>query len=137
MIRRPPRSTRTDALFPYTTLFRSGPALRPTRPLPALLCGAQFGLDLAPFGHVVAPVKLGAKLLDLLFNRHHLAPHLAKDEVAPGGGRAGRSEEHTSELQSLMRITYAVFFLQKKRKQMYREVIKSRLYSYVLMIEKE
>src|SRR3546814_16170080 len=89
MIRRPPRSTRTDALFPYTTLFRSGPALRPTRPLPALLCGAQFGLDLAPFGHVVAPVKLGAKLLDLLFNRHHLAPHLAKDEVAPGGGRAG------------------------------------------------
>src|SRR3546814_3851102 len=100
MIRRPPRSTRTDALFPYTTLFRSGPALRPTRPLPALLCGAQFGLDLAPFGHVVAPVKLGAKLLDLLFNRHHLA----------------RSEEHTSELQSLMRISYAVFCLKKKKK---------------------
>src|SRR3546814_16121759 len=81
-------------------LRRFGPAVRPTRPLPALLCGAQFGLDLAPFGHVVAPVKLGAKLLDLLFNRHHLPPHLAKDEVAPGGGRAGsttakrpRSEE--------------------------------------------
>src|SRR3546814_8140381 len=74
MIRRPPRSTRTDTLFPYTTLFRS---LRGGHPrwglLPAALC--------------------------LL---HHSYP--------------GRSEEHTSELQSLMRISYAVFCLQQKKK---------------------
>src|SRR3546814_8223810 len=88
MIRRPPRSTRTDTLFPYTTLFRSqGPA-----------------------GH----------------------PAVARTADGEGPGRAarrddgarrlrvpaaGRSEEHTSELQSLMRISYAVFCLKKKNNQ--------------------
>src|SRR3546814_2802793 len=73
MIRRPPRSTRTDTLFPYTTLFRS-----PRRP--------RRGGD-----------GRGPSLL-----------------VARRDRLAGRSEEHTSELQSLMRISYAVFCLKKK-----------------------
>src|SRR3546814_4646435 len=77
MIRRPPRSTRTDTLFPYTTLFRSA-AFR-----------AQLSL----------PVP-----------RSHRAGTL----LSPP--RAVRSEEHTSELQSLMRISYAVFCLKKKKK---------------------
>src|SRR3546814_17900128 len=75
MIRRPPRSTRTDTLFPYTTLFRS---LR------------------QPDGHQVA------RLL-------HADPHRRRAVEF-----VGRSEEHTSELQSLMRISYAVFCLKKK-----------------------
>src|SRR3546814_5488160 len=92
MIRRPPRSTRTDTLFPYTTLFRSGD--RPPHPHPAQpnarhlpddgdADGAQHGAD--PGGH------------------------------RPGGAAVDRSEEHTSELQSLMRISYAVFCLKKKK----------------------
>src|SRR3546814_4522742 len=75
MIRRPPRSTRTDTLFPYPTLFRSHD------------------------------------------RRHHPAPlrHLAVFREGPRGLRhQGRSEEHTSELQSLMRISYAVFCLKEK-----------------------
>src|SRR3546814_8994900 len=80
MIRRPPRSTRTDTLFPYTTLFRSG-----KRHDPGVIDD-----------HVDPPEPLDSKVdqvLDIL---------------------ATRSEEHTSELQSLMRISYAVFCLKKK-----------------------
>src|SRR3546814_6004408 len=91
MIRRPPRSTRTDTRFPYTTLFRSqrhGPALR-RQP------GGLY--------------------------RHHPAQGRRKRWRQWGfGGRCPedrpRSEEHTSELQSLMRISYAVFCLKKKNK---------------------
>src|SRR3546814_7789800 len=83
MIRRPPRSTRTDTLFPYTTLFRSG--------LPVDL---PEGGQLCILGAVVAGVK-----------------------YAVGQHASGRSEEHTSELQSLMRISYAVFCLKKKKKR--------------------
>src|SRR3546814_10307161 len=89
MRRRPPRSTRTDTLFPYTTLFRS--ALRPVcrraarrgrSPLPSLRAGrARPDAPPAPW---------------------------------PSACRLPRSEEHTSELQSLMRISYAVFCLKKK-----------------------
>src|SRR3546814_3671770 len=96
MIRRPPRSTRTDTLFPYTTLFRSatagagarvgGAAVRAQRPTP--------GAD--PRGR--NPVRAGAA--------------------------AGRSEEHTSELQSLMRISYAVFCLKKTNNTRTRHDIK-------------
>src|SRR3546814_10454985 len=87
MIRRPPRSTRTDTLFPYTTLFRS-----PVLQQPIERHGvAEFGKrrPLALFGRLdhVRAQPLGIKL---------------------------RSEEHTSELQSLMRISYAVFCLKKK-----------------------
>src|SRR3546814_8512930 len=81
MIRRPPRSTRTDTLFPYTTLFRS------TRGL----------IDARAF----AAMKPGAVLIN----------------VARGAIVDERSEEHTSELQSLMRISYAVFCLKKKNKK--------------------
>src|SRR3546814_2853219 len=89
MIRRPPRSTRTDTLFPYTTLFRS----RRGRPLPAA----------RPRG-----VTTSARL-----NRARAA-YLRSRGAANITARQNRSEEHTSELQSLMRISYAVFCLKKK-----------------------
>src|SRR3546814_970104 len=91
MIRRPPRSTRTDTLFPYTTLFRSR------------LVAAQRDLELPHRGGrgqlVLRPAAAAA-----LADRRHRHPPCA------------RSEEHTSELQSLMRISYAVFCLKKKTK---------------------
>src|SRR3546814_6376984 len=88
MIRRPPRSTRTDTLFPYTTLFRSIHCWRSHR-------RRNF---------LVFP-RAGAELTPVLWpNRKHGA-----------GSCTVRSEEHTSELQSLMRISYAVFCLKKKK----------------------
>src|SRR3546814_12517180 len=86
MIRRPPRSTRTDTLFPYTTLFRS--------------LGAQGRPGIGAGG----PEPPGAA---------------AGGQQGDGNGKnfdQARSEEHTSELQSLMRISYAVFCLKKKKK---------------------
>src|SRR3546814_7637848 len=97
MIRRPPRSTRTDTLFPYTTLFRS-----PQGPLHALLrrnVGAFLLLR-----HAGDPDFLPDATLAVLGQQ--VEPRL----------RRLRSEEHTSELQSLMRISYAVFCLKKKTK---------------------
>src|SRR3546814_16680418 len=97
MIRRPPRSTRTDTLFPYTTLFRSA----------ARAAGLRRP---GPHGPVVR-----AHLLDVPGVRARHAHELGGRP--PGGrlhARPGRSEEHTSELQSLMRISYAVFCLKKK-----------------------
>src|SRR3546814_2836194 len=99
IIRRPPRSTRTDTLFPYTTLFRSPRSARsprrrsppawygcpPTRPRPRPGRGSPS-----------CPSPAGTR----------------RPGSAPG---RGRSEEHTSELQSLMRISYAVFCLKKKK----------------------
>src|SRR3546814_9518777 len=94
MIRRPPRSTRTDTLFPYTTLFRS-------RWMSVdgfeELAGLALGIEPAVL------VGLGA-------GEGGDALH----EVVDALGRT-RSEEHTSELQSLMRISYAVFCLKKKK----------------------
>src|SRR3546814_7837145 len=87
MIRRPPRSTRTDTLFPYTTLFRSA-----RRPSPLLLTSPPCE-PLRP-----RPLQPGAT-----------RPARASSR------RSARSEEHTSELQSLMRISYAVFCLKKKK----------------------
>src|SRR3546814_5181853 len=101
MRRRPPRSTRTDTLFPYTTLFRS--VLFRARPI-------------APTGH--RQPRPGA--------RWRSARHARKARIAVAGDRTGRledpgrewrSEEHTSELQSLMRNSYAVFCLKKKTNQ--------------------
>src|SRR3546814_7656690 len=98
MIRRPPRSTRTDTLFPYTTLFRS-PARRNPRRAQAgagverSRAGAGSGIDQAPF----------------------------------------RSEEHTSELQSLMRISYAVFCLKKKQHHILFSVNYIYLFTYNLL----
>src|SRR3546814_16779155 len=94
MIRRPPRSTRTDTLFPYTTLFRSGWQDLKTRE-------TTFGATGPAAITSIHPRVLGA-LLGL------------KTKVILG--YQGRSEEHTSELQSLMRISYAVFCLKKKNK---------------------
>src|SRR3546814_1061946 len=88
MIRRPPRSTRTDTLFPYTTLFRS-PGGRP------------------------APVRRRFRWQNCDGQRP--AWHPAREEVVfPSDDFKRRSEEHTSELQSLMRISYAVFCLKQK-----------------------
>src|SRR3546814_7989768 len=92
MRRRPPRSTRTDTLFPYTTLFRSDPACElilgaqvwSVEPNPTSPCGRMFNVSIGTVDH------RGARM------------------------RAFRSEEHTSELQSLMRNSYAVFCLKKK-----------------------
>src|SRR3546814_1114590 len=93
MIRRPPRSTRTDTLFPYTTLFRSVDRLvrRPG--------GDQ---DTAAIERAV----IGGREIGLASERHD------------GRRICERSEEHTSELQSLMRISYAVFCLKKKKNNM-------------------
>src|SRR3546814_4119091 len=98
MIRRPPRSTRTDTLFPYTTLFRS---------LAAKLLGR------------VQRAAVGAYRAVRPADRLQMGTGSGFVGV-DGCGQVGhglRSEEHTSELQSLMRISYAVFCLKKKRKR--------------------
>src|SRR3546814_7691530 len=93
MIRRPPRSTRTDTLFPYTTLFRS-------HPLAAAAAAAQFFR--CPGRARAACAGRAGDAARTARQRRIRVPH----DV--------RSEEHTSELQSLMRISYAVFCLKKK-----------------------
>src|SRR3546814_1887558 len=101
MIRRPPRSTRTDTLFPYTTLFRSR-----RRPAHAEVASA------APCAILVAALLPSA--IAHLWHGAAAAHCRLRAAARRGLGRA-RSEEHTSELQSLMRISYAVFCLKKKR----------------------
>src|SRR3546814_7158871 len=93
MIRRPPRSTRTDTLFPYTTLCRSD-------------SGVEAAVEDAECRRLVGLAAEG---------------HRAHADIGDGDGAAAeaaglRSEEHTSELQSLMRISYAVFCLKKKKR---------------------
>src|SRR3546814_3659203 len=105
MIRRPPRSTRTDTLFPYTTLFRSEAVDRQDA-APAAEGVAEHGLGCDGLGHGVD--RLGTTLPALHLVRDQ-APDQAVERASPV-----RSEEHTSELQSLMRISYAVFCLKKK-----------------------
>src|SRR3546814_11322412 len=85
MIRRPPRSTRTDTLFPYTTLFRSGDVIK-----------------------LQIKVNESGIIEDARFKTYGCGSAIASSPL--------RSEEHTSELQSLMRISYAVFCLKKKNK---------------------
>src|SRR3546814_3894015 len=110
MVRRPPRSTRTDTLFPYTTLFRS---------LAAAGRGALRGPepDVGP-GHLQPGRPEGEDLRrPASAHRPHRpghAPRLNRGS-GPVAQRSPRSEEHTSELQSLMRISYAVFCLKKKK----------------------
>src|SRR3546814_1548904 len=103
MIRRPPRSTRTGTLFPYTTLFRSVGAAQ-----------LGFGHQLRRH-HGVAARAFDAQALRTQLLRARLA-HQEGDVRARLRGPPAeiRSEEHTSELQSLMRISYAVFCLKKK-----------------------
>src|SRR3546814_8151646 len=111
MIRRPPRSTRTDNLFPYTTLFRSG-------------CGAgadRYGQGQRRIARRGAPALAGKWLIRKKF--WTVRVRNGRVAAAAGACRSShfqawvvRSEEHTSELQSLMRISYAVFCLKKKKK---------------------
>src|SRR3546814_9323724 len=105
MIRRPPRSTRTDTLFPHTTLFRSIPALR-ISPMTSL--HTRRTLILCFF----AAALEGADIVSM-----GLAAPMVAQEMAFSAELLSRSEEHTSELQSLMRISYAVFCLKKKIKK--------------------
>src|SRR3546814_2112346 len=115
MLRRPPRSTRTDTLFPYTPLFRSLDVLdeRVRLVLRQHADPADAGIDAVGKRKVDDP--------ELATERHRRlgtpARELAQPRAPPTGEneRQGRSEEHTSELQSLMRISYAVFCLKKKR----------------------
>src|SRR3546814_1609338 len=104
MIRRPPRSTRTDTLFPYTTLFRSA-----RRQAPGRLAGVLDRFPLDPADHPGADAQLQSRL-----RLPRCAAGSARRRSRAG---EGRSEEHTSELQSLMRISYAVFCLKKKNKK--------------------
>src|SRR3546814_1638298 len=97
MIRRPPRSTRTDTLFPYTTLFRSACRRNAHRAAQNAVHGKRAASDLGG-GRIAAVI---------------------------GGYDERRSEEHTSELQSLMRISYAVFCLKKKKKQRKKRISES------------
>src|SRR3546814_9287779 len=103
MIRRPPRSTRTDTLFPYTTLFRSPHRRHPGRP--------QAGAPRQERRHH----RLHGACCAARRERHG---HRRRPQLAcPQRQHGQRSEEHTSELQSLMRISYAVFCLKKKNKK--------------------
>src|SRR3546814_7401260 len=100
MIRRPPRSTRTDTLFPYTTLFRSDyEAIRSV-----VLQGQAVSTGSSPLMPVLS------EYYDDSITEYEYDPELSRELME----EAGRSEEHTSELQSLMRISYAVFCLKKK-----------------------
>src|SRR3546814_3817019 len=106
MIRRPPRSTRTDTLFPYTTLFRS-PA--------AVIVGALRRVEIAVIALGVGVPDIDDRVGDgLALGVADLAVH--HQHLALVAAVVQRSEEHTSELQSLMRISYAVFCLKKKNK---------------------
>src|SRR3546814_5653143 len=98
MIRRPPRSTRTDTLFPYTTLFRSDLILVD------IACGTRIQ-------HILKAVAVILPKILFLLTVEKILRGEAEHETP---AEALRSEEHTSELQSLMRISYAVFCLKKK-----------------------
>src|SRR3546814_7392450 len=149
MIRRPPRSTRTDTLFPYTTLFRSRgghdeqPQVRPQRTLGVerqrklgVALQTSFVRFVEQHGGNTGKLRVGLNAVREYALGDHFYPRRGRGlavqpraiaDGAPhgfarkfghafGGGARCRSEEHTSELQSLMRISYAVFCLKKKKK---------------------
>src|SRR3546814_3843386 len=150
MIRRPPRSTRTDTLFPYTTLFRSSVAspaptwpepvapdaapppasvpFHPARKEPVIFCAAPEAPDAAlrPAAcapvlatlpkPAIAPLAPPPAAAEPAWNADLALP--AAEVAARAPAPASRSEEHTSELQSLMRISYAVFCLKKKQSKL-------------------
>src|SRR3546814_1263631 len=113
MIRRPPRSTRTDTLFPYTTLFRTA------------------GCSVAPYstrdGTAPSVTPFSARLFD------SVPPEVQM--ISRGWqftSTASRSEEHTSELQSLMRISYAVFCLKKKNQNIQTQTLESSITKHII-----
>src|SRR3546814_6655369 len=107
MIRPPPRCTRTDTLFPYTTLFRS--CLIVSEVFIGIFWASVLAMPYAILASSLPQAKLGIYMG--LFNIFIVVPQLLVATVM-----GSRSEEHTSELQSLMRISYAVFCLKKKIK---------------------
>src|SRR3546814_9921487 len=139
MIRRPPRSTLTDTLFPYTTLFRSGLVGLDLRVAGVVQLAGEHLLFLGPhrLSSVSAPRHAALEAIvdavgeprggqlarDLGTLQPDARQHRARQRLALGGlgqgedarVQVGRSEEHTSELQSLMRTSYAVFCLKKKK----------------------
>src|SRR3546814_3541126 len=119
MIRRPPISTRTDTLFPYSTLFRSA--------LTEWI--GPFSVPIWSARIVILPMLVALLLTTLLAAWHARLPSALRlvdltfaDTVFFTNSGAERSEEHTSELQSLMRISYAVFCLKKKKQITHRQV---------------
>src|SRR3546814_1803546 len=108
MIRRPPRSTRTDTLFPYTTLFRSQAVQVADEDL-------QRYRDRRERHRQLQPAPAGREVVAA-----HQVPRADPADHEAGGDE--RSEEHTSELQSLMRISYAVFCLKKKKAKKYKTI---------------
>src|SRR3546814_944406 len=103
MIRRPPRSTRTDTLCPYTTLFRS----------------LRRGSAQEVMTNRLAVFDCDGTLVDSQHSNCAAMVRAFESEKLAAPDRAARSEEHTSELQSLMRISYAVFCLKKKNNNLY------------------
>src|SRR3546814_9974959 len=119
MIRRPPRSTRTDTLFPYATLFRSFAATLSRTPVSQSLTGRLGDVSRSFSG------GSGDVMVSISFRKDASSAQpwvglaqagLSAEDARIARTTAGRSEEHTSELQSLMRISYAVFCLNKKKK---------------------
>src|SRR3546814_7286212 len=110
MIRLPPRATRTETLFPYTTLFRSAEAVAP---LDAMTIMTNITID---DGVMVMNAEVPSDTWTVAQAKAKLS------EVIDKARRKGRSEEHTSELQSLMRISYAVFCLKKKKNEKQRSI---------------
>src|SRR3546814_5257569 len=121
MIRRPPRSTRTDTLFPYTTLFRSvwqKPVLPWIKPKPNSWLPEGFGLRIGDPPDA-RHVELAPGEAETIASEVETAIDAGKETIAwrDESIPATRSEEHTSELQSLMRLSYAVFCLTNKNDQ--------------------
>src|SRR3546814_4396384 len=142
MIRRPPRSTRTDTLFPYTTLFRSirsKPASKMKLGLVTYLWGKDWDVPTL-IANCTATGLAGVELR--VEHAHGVSPEMSKRDrrlvkeqfadskvlcVGMGTNEQYRSEEHTSELQSLMRIPYAVFCLKKQRHKRVLDTARRRL----------
>src|SRR3546814_4610923 len=129
---RPPRSTRTDTLFPYTTLFRSSTSCSPSSRPPMSRLARPFGASSPNPFTTLSTIAWTANAVSGAFSdgfqttespqtnasaefQHQTATGKLKAEMTPTGPI--RSEEHTSELQSLMRISYAVFCLKQKQQK--------------------
>src|SRR3546814_8501011 len=123
MIRRPPRSTRTDTLFPYTTLFRSHPS--------NMLFG-RYVWNSIDASKLVTRTSgwIGAMARTLWRYYSDVGQRLRSHQsrYLTGGNR---SEEHTSELQSLMRISYAVFCLKKKKEKTVHKNTQRYIYTFL------